>query len=223
MTRTGILMALGLTLAAVPLAAQQGPRGRGFRGNGAGDGAPRLERNIELALGRAEELGLDENQIAELRALRDELSGVRGELAEEGRGVRQRMVDRTREARDATRQEMTALRERHQEALQPFPGRWDALLNEAQRNQVGTWMRQEARRGPGRRVPAARGNRPGAGMRGGGSGWPSRARLRSGRGMAPGAVGQAPARLRSGQRLLPAERAVLRNRMRVRRPGGGPA
>lgn len=216
MRRMGTWIALGLTLAAVPVAAQQGPRGRGVRGSGPGDGGPRMERNIELALGRAEELGLDENQVAELRALREELSGVRGELAEEGRGVQQRMLDRAREARDANRQEMTALRERHREALQPFPGRYDALLNEAQRNQVGTWMRQEARRGRRGGAPAVRGRRPGAGMRGGGAGSPPAARPRSG-------LGTVPPRLRPGQRLLPAERAVLRMRMRVRRPGRGPA
>ena len=80
--RRAIWVVAGLLAAAGPVLGQGGPPVRGARGGGLGPGAPGVERNLAVALERADELGLDEDQVLELQAMRDELAALRQRRAD---------------------------------------------------------------------------------------------------------------------------------------------
>lgn len=220
MRTRGMWIVAGLVMTAAPLLGQGGPRARGARGVGMGPMVPGVERNIGLALGRADELGLDENQVRELRAMQEELASVRGNLDQELQAYRQRIRDEERTLRETRRTEMEGMRQRRSEALGAFPDRYEGILSPAQQTQIREWFREDATRAR-RRVPVARDGRgpgvaPARGLRGG-----------PGRTARPGAPVRSQrirARAESGGRLLPAERAVLRSRVRAaaRARGIGP-
>lgn len=144
MRMRGIGIVAGLVMTAAPVLAQAGPQLRGPRGGAAGAMVPGVERNIGLALGRAAELGLSEDQVRELRAMQEEMASVRGELEQEARDYRQRVREEQRALRERQRAEMEGLRERRREALEPFPERYGGVLSSAQRNQIREWVREDA-------------------------------------------------------------------------------
>lgn len=159
--------AMAFLVAAAPAAAQGGARGGG---RGMGPGTPGVERNIEAALARAEELGLDEARIQALRELQADLTPVREELDREmeafrteWRGERPASRDSLRARMQANREQMEAYRERRIQALAPFQARYESILTVEERVK----LRDALRDGRGGRAGALRsGGRSGA-IRGG--------------------------------------------------------
>lgn len=196
-------MVTGLMVAAAPLVAQQGPGARGPQGRGMGPMGPGVERNIEVALSRAETLGLGEARVQELRAMQEELARVREGLGKDVEAFRQETRRQDRDLREARRAQAQSLREKRQEALQPFQQRYEGLLTEAQRTQIRQWARDDGAR------------------RGGGSMAPGRSTMqRGGRGsMAPGR----PAMQRGGGgSMTPGRSAMQRGGVRAVAPRRGP-
>lgn len=140
-------MVVGMMAAAAPLLAQQGPGARGPQGRGMASREPGVARNIELALSRAETLGLDEARVQELRAMREDLARVREEMGRDVEAFREEARQQDREVREARRARARDLREQGQEALRPFQERYEGLLTEAQRTQVRQWSRPAGARG----------------------------------------------------------------------------
>ena len=214
-------MVAGMMVAA-PLMAQQDPGVRGGpQGRGMGPMEPGVERNIELALSRAETLGLDEGRVQELRAMQQELARVREGMGRDVEAFRQEARQQDRELREARRARAQALRDQRQEAIRPFRERYEELLTEAQRTQVRQWARRDgARDGRGLVAPGR------AGMQRGDAG----ARV-SRRGFQRGVRGSrtpvaARARiLRNRALALRGDRPFLRGRAGIGRrgPGGGPS
>ncbi|MDT8340889.1 MAG: hypothetical protein RQ751_05185 [Longimicrobiales bacterium] len=152
----------GMLVCAAPLAGQRwggGPGGSGgmMRGN-----APGLARMVEVALARADELGLDEARIIELRALRNEVDAARTTLREE-REARRAETRAQVEAgecpcggRGEAREQARETRERGAELLRPLAERYRAALTEEERLQVRRWATPGRSARPGLRPRSGR-------------------------------------------------------------------
>jgi len=163
--RTIGVAVLGIGLAVGPALAQQGgqggqrgqSRGMGMRGSG-----PKVEQSISMMLAKQEELGLTQEQVAELEGIRAQFQEASAPLREE-----QEAFSQKRRAGDVTPNEAEAARadwsERSQAALAPFRERVHGVLTEQQQGQMQELMRSNSRRGESGR--GARGQ--GSGQRGG--------------------------------------------------------
>ncbi|HSM62156.1 MAG TPA: Spy/CpxP family protein refolding chaperone [Longimicrobiales bacterium] len=159
-TKTVAILAAMLAVAPLPMQAQRrggmdGPRMAGPRGQG-----------IEGIMGMRERLELTDQQVEQLDALRQEAvqrrTAHRAQMEELRSQVRAGQLDR-----DAVREQMEARREASEAMRTQQQERIDAILNDAQRQQLEQ-VRAEARAFRMGRQSALRGGRPG---------------MRSGRGM----------------------------------------
>lgn len=149
---TGLWVVAALLVAAGPVLGQGGRQSRGVRGVGVGPGTPGVAGNVAIALQRADELGLDEAQVQELRAIQEQLAAVRRERDQELQAFRQRLREEDRTVREERRSEIQALRQRRTDALREFPERYEELLTDGQRSQVRELARDDARRARRARV-----------------------------------------------------------------------
>jgi len=204
----GLAVAVGLM--ATPLQAQQG---FGVRGQRAG---PNMGRSLEVALDQQEQLGLTEDQVAQLQGLKAVIDEDVAVLGEEMRGLRESIRAGDVERDEGVRQ-MEALRGELITASAPLRGRVQEILTVEQHNILRP-MAAQARPGGGRGgafqgrgvsslrgrgMGRGRGGRPGMGMPGQvrgswGGGW-----LRLGvRGQGGGPMGGLPAAAGEGVNLF---------------------
>lgn len=147
----GLVLALGLGvgLAALPAEAQRGP---GLRGPAAG---PFMGQSLEMLLENQEELGLGEDQLAQIRELKAVMDEDVIPVAEEMKALREQIL-----AGDVDRMEgfrrMEAVRGRLISASAPIRGRIQEILTMAQHRELQALLRLN-RPGFGRGGAAAMG------------------------------------------------------------------
>ena len=160
--------AIGISLLAVGLAfasadAQQGQRRGPPDGMGRGTRGIRVEQSVATMLSKRDELGLTDEQVADLEALRAEIQAASAPIRDEQRAFAEqvRAGDVSPNEADTRRRELA---ERTAAAMEPFPDRVHSLLTEAQQTQMQGLMRSTMGRGQGRG-----GDGQGQGMRRGGA------------------------------------------------------
>ena len=166
------LLAAAVALAPMPVDAQVGPRAQ--RGVIASEGGP----GVEMILRQRERLELTEDQVKRLDQIRQELVAQRtahqAEMAELSSKVRAGQMEAS-----ALREQVQARQEAAQQIRTQNRERVDAILTDAQKDQLQSWgdvargfrmgqrsaMRGARRWGPGM-GPGIQPGAPGAGMRG---------------------------------------------------------
>ena len=160
---------IAAVLIAAPAAAQRpdamGP-GRTLGGPAMGE-AP-ITWMVELALERRNSLGLVDEQVRSLEAMKTDLGQVNAQLREDMAALREDAAG----DRGVMRDRMQAFRENVRDARVAQRERFDDILSEQQRDRLAAMMRPrrgvEARPGPDGRRPDVGRRRPGPGAVGGG-------------------------------------------------------
>ena len=169
-------LVLALAVAVMPLQAQrgQGLPAQGFRGQG----GPNMGHSIELALENQDELGLTEDQAAQLQELKTVIDGDVARLGQEMKVLRESIRAGEVDREEGMRQ-MEALRGEVITASAPLRGRVQEILTVEQHNKLSAVVRQD--RPGGGRVPASQG-RGASSVRGRAMGPGMPGQLRGGRG-----------------------------------------
>lgn len=187
----GSALVVALGVAVLPLHAQ---RGQGFRGQGLrAGGGPNMGYSLELALENKGELGLTQDQTAELQELKAIIDGDVAGLAEEMKALRANIQSGEVERDEGIRQ-MEALRGEWISASAPLRGRIQEVLTVEQHNRLQPLVRQSradmGRAGAGRAgVGRAGSGRVGVGRAGASQGRGALSSRGRGIGMGRGGVG----------------------------------
>ena len=157
-------LVVALLLAAPAAAQRPGPGSPGepgrFRGRDL-DGEPPIERSVGLALERRDSLQLTDEQVQQLEALRTEMRDRSTDLRDQMRDLRENAGG----DRGAVRDRMEEFRAQALELREGQRGRFEDILSQEQRDQLGELMQRSRSRRPEARGRGARdqGVRRGAG------------------------------------------------------------